>query len=340
MTTRKLTTTDAFVVRDLDDAPAAGIVRLAPKLLVDGATWLARSQTYQFAALGRKVSGASAGISSPADTRSDAIAAFVAELASEAAADGANPLMLEAARGLGENEIAELRASDPRPAPWWESRETLRTAGIAAAAGMVLEGLDDRTVAIEGFDAKGPDLAAQLVSRGARIVAVSTATGTVSNDSGFDPAALAEAWATHGAAFVAELGTEVDSVDAVLRFPATVLIAGSKVGVIGDGAAAGVRARFVVPNGPLPVTAKALAMLGRLGVVVLPDFVTTGGHLAAWPNDGEPVNADAASAATLVETALRGVIDHPLGPLLGACEQAEAFLLTWRETLPFGRPIA
>ena len=72
MTTRKLTSTDAFVVIDLDGAPtAAGIARLAPKVLVDGARWLARSQTYQFAAFGRPASGASAGINAPADGRAD-----------------------------------------------------------------------------------------------------------------------------------------------------------------------------------------------------------------------------------------------------------------------------
>src|SRR6478609_6405778 len=79
VTTRKLTSTDAFVVVDIPGAPvAAGVARLAPKLLVDGATWLARSQTYQFAAFGRKASGASAGVNSPADARAEALAAFVA----------------------------------------------------------------------------------------------------------------------------------------------------------------------------------------------------------------------------------------------------------------------
>ena len=39
MTTRKLSTTDAFVVVDLPDAPAAaGVVRQAPKVLIDGTT--------------------------------------------------------------------------------------------------------------------------------------------------------------------------------------------------------------------------------------------------------------------------------------------------------------
>ena len=74
--------------------------------------------------------------------------------------------------------------------------------------------------------------------------------------------------------------------------------------------------------------------------VVLPDFVTTAGHLVAWPADGAALPADLpAAAAELVSGAVGGLLDHPSGPLLGACEQAEAFLATWAE-VPFGRPIA
>ena len=84
----------------------------------------------------------------------------------------------------------------------------------------------------------------------------------------------------------------------------------------------------------MPVTAKALAALGRAGVVVLPDFVTTAGHLAAWPEDGSSTDA-----AAIVADRLASVLDHPRGPLVGACEVAEEFLSSW-STVPFGRPIA
>jgi hypothetical protein len=33
------------------------------------------------------------------------------------------------------------------------------------------------------------------------------------------------------------------------------------------------------------------------------------------------------------------VLGDDEGPVLGACERAEAFLGTWMEALPFGRPI-
>jgi hypothetical protein len=304
VTTRKLTSTDAFVVVDLPGATvAAGVARLAPKLLVDGASWLARSQTYQFAAFGRQASGASAGINSPADTRDEALAAFSAELTPEVAAGA---LLLEPGRGIGPADLAELQAADPRPAEWWAQRVALRAAGIVAAAESASGGsLDGRTVAVEGYDDSALSVVEALAARGATVI-----------------------------------GGQAGPAAEVLQAEADVLVIGSKAGLLDHDAVPGVKARLIVPSGPIPVSAKALAALGRAGVVVLPDFVTTAGHLAAWPVDGASLPADLPAAASeLVAEAVARVLDHPAGPVLGACEQAEEFLLTWVDELPFGRPI-
>jgi hypothetical protein len=77
----KLTSTDGFYVLDLPDAPrSVGVVRLAPKVLVDGAELLARANTYAFAAFGVRAGGASAAINAPADGRDAALAAFIDEV--------------------------------------------------------------------------------------------------------------------------------------------------------------------------------------------------------------------------------------------------------------------
>jgi hypothetical protein len=100
----------------------------------------------------------------------------------------------------------------------------------------------------------------------------------------------------------------------------------------------------VVPSGPIPVTAKGLAVLRRQGVRVLPDFITTAGAMlgglgpALEGAAGTTRGADEVSAQ--VREALGEVLDHEQGPLLGACHRAETFLRTWREQLPFGRPLA
>jgi glutamate dehydrogenase (NAD(P)+) len=120
---------------------------------------------------------------------------------------------------------------------------------------------------------------------------------------------------------------------------ADVLLVGSKAGVLDHTLVDGVKARAVVPWGPVPVTAKALAALRRHGVVVLPDFLTIAGP-ALVAAGGLPAEAGPDDVAAAVTAALDEVMDHGDGPLLGACYRAEAFLGTWRESLPFGRPIA
>ncbi len=302
VTTRKLSTTDAFVVTDLpDDVPMAGIVRSAPKVLVDGATWLARSQTYQFAAFGRRAGGASAAVNARPEVRDDAVAAFLAELEPELASGA---LLLEPAKGLSAAQGDALRATDPRPPVWWEHRHELRGAGVAAAVAGVVAA-DGATVAIEGFDDAGPALVAGLTERGAVVVSVATAAGTLTRAEGLAADQVAEAWTAHGPGFVAELGGEVGSPAEVLSVSADALVAGSKVGIVDHDAAADLRVRAVVPGGALPVTAKALATLRRAGIVVLPDFVTTAGPLFAWPADGP--------SPTLDVRPCRGAVRHPRG---------------------------
>jgi len=109
-----------------------------------------------------------------------------------------------------------------------------------------------------------------------------------------------------------------------------VLFCGSKVGSVDHDAAARLSASVVVPIGPLPITARAMAVCVRRGIVALPDFVTTAG----------PLLGDADTARIRVAGIIGEILDHPDGPTLGACERAEAFLSTWQETLPFGRPFA
>ena len=49
---------------------------------------------------------------------------------------------------------------------------------------------------------------------------------------------------------------------------------------------------------------------------------------------------DADGARDAVSEIISSVISHADGPILGACERAEAFLARWQDDLPFGRPMA
>lgn len=346
VTLQKLSSTDAFVVIDLDGAPATGVVRAAPKILQGGAEDMARSLTYAFAAHGFRRSGASAGINTTPETLDDAVAAFVAELLPQVA-DGT--LAIDAAKGVDPAALAELTAADDRSDL---AAATVDVDGVGAvtlathlaglgpvvAAAKALDGLDAKRVVIEGFGEAGPALAAAAVARGATVVAVSTAKGAMVDENGLDPATLAAAWAESGDAMV---GDDADPAWKVLATGADVLFCGSKMGAINHQSAERLKVAAVVPHAPLPYTAKALAVMGRAGIVAVADFIPTGAPIHAWyPEGASTPDAVIDVATSSIESALDHALGHEHGPFLGACMRAEEFLGTWRDSLPFGRPLA
>jgi glutamate dehydrogenase/leucine dehydrogenase len=335
---QKLETTDAFIVFDLDGAEHnIGVTRLAPKILVDGATLLARSTTYLLAVFEQQAGGASAGINAKPDARAGAVAAFVAEAEPLVAA---GTFLTEPGRGLTPADVAPLVAVDPRVGFDPLAARELLGPGAATAAEMV-GGLDGRRVAVEGLDVGSLSVLTALAARGARVNAIATSAGAVSDAAGLDVAATIAAVTDHGPAAVEHLGPEVMAPGSIFGADVDVLFTGSKPGVLDHDNAAAVRAGVIVPIAPVPVTAKGLAVLRRAGAVVLPDFVTISGpFFAMFPQDGAGPEQIAGVVDEQIRSVLTEVLTHEDGPLLGACHRAEAFLRTWQDTLPFGRPLA
>ncbi len=335
----KLEGTDGFIVFDLDDAAHnIGVTRLAPKILVDGATLLARSTTYLFATFEQQAGGASAGINVKAgEDRAAAISAFVAEVQPLAEAGS---FLTEPGKGLSPEDLAPLHAVDPRVGFDPDAAHALLGLSAAAAADRT-RSLDGARVAVEGLDRGTVSVLTEVAARGATVVAVSTAKGAAARADGFDVAALVDAVTASGPGALEALGLEVTPAPSVFAAEADVLFTGSKSGALDGDAAAGVVAKTVVPIAPVPVTAKALAVLRRADAVVLPDFLTTCGPLfAMFPEEGATADDVRAVVGEQVDAVLSEVLDHADGPLLAACYRAEAFLKTWQTTLPFGRPLA
>ena len=285
MTVNQLSSTDAFYVLDLDDAPrSTGVVRWAKKILVDGAENLARGVTYSYAALGIQAGGASAGVNAAPDGRDAALRAFVDELAPVVAA---GTLRLTPGKGVSADDLAGL--SGPEASADGDATSAL-VSGIIAAATAAVGGLDGRKVALEASGLAGPALRSAFEAAGAEIVADG-------------PDALA---------------SECD-----------VLAVGSKAGVVDHENVADLAGRTIVPVAPLAVTTRAVASGRRAGVTILPDFVTTAG----------PLVDDGRDPADVIAALIQEIAGHAEGPSIGACERAEAFLSTWRDSLPFGRPI-
>lgn len=112
-----------------------------------------------------------------------------------------------------------------------------------------------------------------------------------------------------------------------------VLVAG-KAGVVDHEVAPKVQARAVVPLSPVPVTARAFAILRAAGVTVVPDFISIAAPLlqSATPDGGDPVER--------IRTVTRELAPEGPAMWLAAVGVAEAFLATWQDERPFGRPLA
>jgi hypothetical protein len=276
--------TDAFVLFDLDGAEkAAGVARLAPKVLRDSAELLARSVTYSFAAFGLKMTGASAGINAKPDQRDEAIAAFL-DAVKPLVADGS--LSLHAATGLSDSDLAPLGTAPPDPA--------LTVHGALAAAGAAAGTLVGKTVAVVGSGPVADSAMLAAADRGA----------TVDDSGGLDAAA-------------------------------DVLLVAGKTGVVDHAAAESIKAPVVVPLTPLAVTAKAYAALRRAGIVYAPDFIALAAPLLDQFDPSEK-----STPAERVRAAMQELVDDGPDAWLTAIAKAEAFLSTWQDTLPFGRPLA
>lgn len=345
---RRLDGADGFVVTDLDDLEVhAGVARCAPKVLADSAWLLARCATYQYAAAERAVGGASVGINAAADARATTIPAAVAALG-DLAASG---LALDAGKGLSDTDLAPLHAVDGRPDGFAAERERLMAEGVAAAVAAV-RSLDGATVALESLDPLSVALAAAVVGRGGRVVAVASGTDAVSNPDGIDPDALAAVLGSSGrgaagtpsdgADGIAALGAAVAPTD-VVAAEVDVLAVGSKLGAIDHTTAASVRAGVIAPTNWVPVTTRALAVLTRADVLVLPDFVALAGAVPATGLGAavadDPMAAASALVGDLVSESASGVGDEWPNLVLAACARAEAFLTAGGHELPQSRPL-
>ena len=285
----KLTSTDAFIVFDLGDAPSVGVVRQAPKVLKDGAELLARSTTYAMAAFGLQLGGASAGINAKPDDRDAALAAFTRGGGSPR---GERPLAPRSRRG--DRGRRPRRPGPGRGAGRWPSIRRRRARARWPRPSARSASLDGKHVAIVG---NGPITEAAASSASAN-------GATPQPQASFDTACDA------------------------------LLVAG-KAGVLEHDLAATVQAKVVVPLTPVPVTARALAVLGRAGVVVVPDFLSTAAPaLTAVDPDGERRHAPGARRRR--GAGGRGHATSGWPP----SRRPRSTSSPGRTQLPFGRPLA
>jgi glutamate dehydrogenase/leucine dehydrogenase len=187
-------------------------------------------------------------------------------------------------------------------------------------------GLSDGDLADLGTDPPDPALTAHSA-----IAATEAALGTLEGKTvavvGSGPVAdTARVTASDKGATVAD--------DAGVDASADALLVAGKTGVIDHDAAESVKTQLVVPLTPLPVTAKAYAAFRRADIVYVPDFIALAAPvLAALDSKGsDPVER--------VRSLMQQLVSEGPNAWLVAVGLAEAFLATWQDALPFGRPLA
>jgi glutamate dehydrogenase/leucine dehydrogenase len=115
---------------------------------------------------------------------------------------------------------------------------------------------------------------------------------------------------------------------------ADVMFIAGKQGMIDHEVAATMQSGVVIPISPVPVTSKAYATFRRLGITYIPDFVSIAGPLLLEFDEqgGDPVER--------VRESVREIAGEGPNAWLVAIGRAEAFLSTWQDAMPFGRPLA
>jgi glutamate dehydrogenase (NAD(P)+) len=334
-----------FVVFDLPGAPvAAGGTRLAPDVTVAEVALLARAMTYKFAALGERVGGAKAGVrGDPADRAGKAalMARFCAEV-SPLVDQGR--LLTGPDMGTAEEDFAPLRARRAAPTAMnavvggVPFEDLLTGYGVAVAADAALSagwgwGWEGRSVAIEGFGKVGGGVAREVIRRGGRVIAVSTVAGCIVDPAGLDVELLLALRRVHGDTCIARYGRPVGPPGRLFTaVGADVVVPGTRPGAIGAGTAGSLPpgVRVLAPAANVPYTAQGAEVLRRRGIVALPDFVCNAGAVIGYRSaaGATPGEILAAAEARITELTLEAM-QHPGGPIAGACERAGRFLREW-----------
>ncbi len=165
--------------------------------------------------------------------------------------------------------------------------------GVMYACFLALKeaGVDHRgvRVAVQGFGKVGGLAAQYLHDAGCCVVAVSDVGGGIYNRRGLDPAALLKHLKAGADTVVGYPGADEISNAELLELDVDVLVPAALEGVIHEGNAAAIKARFVVEGANGPTTPDGDAILEDRGIVVVPDVFANSGGVAVsyfeWVQD-------------------------------------------------------
>ncbi len=156
---------------------------------------------------------------------------------------------------------------------------TLKSLGI---------GIDEVSVAIQGYGKVGGHAAQLLHDAGCRVIAVSDAEGGLYRDGGLDPEALNKHHAEAGTV-VGYSGADAISNEELLELECDVLVPAAIEGVVTVKNADAIQARVLCEAANGPVTFEADKVLNERGIFVVPDILANSGGVTVsyfeWVQD-------------------------------------------------------
>jgi len=277
--------------------PAKGGIRFSPRLTIDEVRAIAMWMTWKAAVAGIPFGGAAGGVTvDPHSLTKLELEHLTRRYTSEISIllgpdrDVPGPDLNTSAEVMGwvmdtysmqvGHSVPAVVTGKPIAIGGSEGRTEAGGHGIAvvvklAAAKIGLE-LDGARCVIQGFGNAGQGAAATLGENGVRIVAVSDSRGAIHNPHGFDIAALIGHKREHGTVVGFPRSQAVDS-GAILELPTDLLIPASIEGQITASNAQRIEAKIIAEASNGPSTPEADDILGRRGVLVVPDILANAG---------------------------------------------------------------
>jgi len=148
--------------------------------------------------------------------------------------------------------------------------------------------LAEQRCVVQGFGNVGGIAAAELVGKGAKVIAVSDVSGGAYAEDGLNVAA-AEAWAAEHGSLETFPGVERISNAELLELPCDILVLAAREDQLTVENAGAVHAKLVAEGANGPTTVEADAILAERGIPILPDVLTNAGGVTVsyfeWVQD-------------------------------------------------------
>jgi glutamate dehydrogenase (NAD(P)+) len=149
-------------------------------------------------------------------------------------------------------------------------------------------GVDDVSVAVQGFGKVGSSVARLLHDQGCRILAVSDVSGGIYNERGLDPEAVSRHVKACGTV-VGFRGADAITNAELLALDVEVLVPAALEGVINESNVNQIRAKLIAEGANGPTTPAADRALNDRGVLIIPDVMANAGGVVVsyfeWVQD-------------------------------------------------------